>query len=91
MIICKYCKHFLNKEPDSPRSSVWYNHLCKASPLELATDPVTGEQGYLQKNSLGMAYVTSDQFQFCREVNHGDCDLFESAIEWQVAGEEADA
>lgn len=75
--ICGDCRHFLNREPTGPRSDVWYNHMCSASPRPDAIDPVTGKHGYAGKNDLGGAFVTDERYMFCRDVNTGNCSLFD--------------
>ncbi len=81
MNVCKNCVHFINKEPSGPRSHVWYNHLCGASPLPEVTNPVTGETGYKAVNSLGMEIVQDNPYHYCRDINtDGTCEKFESDL-----------
>lgn len=67
--ICKNCTHFLNLEPGSPRADVWYNHLCKASPLPVVLNVVTGKMG---------PAIEDEAYSFCRDINRdGNCEKFE--------------
>lgn len=75
-IICYLCEHFHNEEPLSVRKFVWYNHLCKASPLPIEMNPVTGEMQARSTNDLGTTIYTDRNFKFCRDVNNGDCEFF---------------
>lgn len=75
--ICKECKHFKNLEPNSARSDVWYNHLCKASPLPKTIDPMDGKLKPQSVNSLGMSYFSENEFHYCRDINDGACKLYE--------------
>jgi hypothetical protein len=63
MVLCKNCRFLLNKEPNSPRRDVWYNHLCLASPV-VRLDFYDGPK---------------KEFKFCRDVNtDGHCPKFSS-------------
>ena len=67
MTICFECRFFHNKEPNSPRKNVWYNHQCIASPLSKSINPVTG-------------YYTDVSFKYCRNVNtDGQCSKFKES------------
>jgi len=73
--LCIKCANHMRLEnSDSPRYNVWYNQLCKASPLEEAIDPVTGESGYKDINDLGgIVFQDDTPYQYCREINKGNC------------------
>lgn len=75
--VCYQCKHFHNEEPTGPRKDIWYNHFCKASPLPIAMNPVTGEMQSKSSNDLGTTIYTDRGFKFCRDVNDGNCELWE--------------
>lgn len=75
--VCYECVHFKNLEPRSPREHVWYNHVCTATPLPVQRDPVTGQLQNVSRNDLGREIFTDQPFQFCREINKGNCPLFE--------------
>ena len=77
MTICTKCKYFENLEPGSVREHVWYNHVCKASPLPTAIDPYDGKRKSCGSNDLGGGYFTKRAYQFCRDVNNGACPKFE--------------
>ena len=64
--ICTQCVHLLNLEPGSVREHVWYNHLCKAVPLPTHIDPYNGKE----------ITNSGNKFQYCHEVNRGDCPYF---------------
>lgn len=71
--VCTRCVHFMNLEPGSSREHIWYNHLCKATPLPRKTDPYDGKMKPYTVNSLGGVYFTKHRFQYCRAVNDGKC------------------
>ena len=71
MTICANCKFFIKNGP------IWYDQYCGASERRKVIDPVTGEEGYAGKNDFGTAYVSDQQFDFARDVNHGSCVLYE--------------
>jgi hypothetical protein len=71
---CKFHRHII-KNPSAPE--VWYNHYCGASPLPESVDPVTGKVGFVAVNDLGRPYLTDVQFHHCRDINTGNCHLFE--------------
>lgn len=70
--ICKECKHHIHDTQNEMAPEVWYNHFCGASPLPMALDAVTGKLGY----STGR-YVQEHPYKYCRDVNKGNCSLFE--------------
>jgi hypothetical protein len=76
--LCVNCANLIRKEPpSSPRYDVWYNLLCKATPLQEVVDPTTGKKGYAQANDLGRKIVTNNPYEYCREVNmDGNCPKF---------------
>lgn len=76
--VCTKCRSFMNLEPGSPREHIWYNHLCKATPLPTAIDPYDGKTKPCGVNDLGNKYFTENQFQYCRNVNEGNCPKFQS-------------
>ena len=76
--ICIKCEHFVNLEPASPREHIWYNHLCKASPLPTKIDPYDGKTKRYTVNGLGNEYFTENQFEYCRNVNDGKCSKFQA-------------
>lgn len=76
MKTCYTCQHFKNSEPNGPRKDMWYNHLCKAAPLDVTINPVTGEACCKSRNDLGQEYYTNQMFEYCREINKGDCSLW---------------
>ena len=71
--VCTTCLHFYNREPGGPREHVWYNHLCKASPLPTKVDPYDGVVKSYGMNDLGMEYFSGEKFAYCRDVNDGKC------------------
>jgi hypothetical protein len=74
--ICTKCANFYNAEPGSVREHVWYNHLCKASPLPKRIDPYDGKMKSCSVNDLGRGIFTDHEFEYCREVNDGNCPKF---------------
>ena len=67
--ICLECRHVHAKQ-DGPRTHVWYNNACTASPVEKERDPFDGK----------WKYPFGEEFKRCREVNtHGKCPKFEPA------------
>lgn len=90
MTFCKTCKHHIAAEQNTVRADIWYNHFCAASPRVSVTDPVTGKGGYSETNDLGRAVITDNKYRYCRDVNNGDCQLFEEGQPpgWIVVEEE---
>lgn len=78
MTICQNCIYFQNIAKNGFNSDVWYNHLCKASPLPREINPTTGENVPVQFNSLGMKYVSPNDYEFCRNVNDGNCPKYQA-------------
>ena len=76
--VCTQCVHFINREPDSPREQVWYNHLCEATPLPTKVDPYDGKTKPYGSNDLGGEYFTENQSRYCRDVNDGTCPKFQT-------------
>jgi hypothetical protein len=78
--VCTQCKNFMNLEPTSPRKDVWYNHLCKTSPLPTKTDPYDGKKKPFASNSIGNEFFLEEKegFKFCRDVNNGRCSKFQA-------------
>jgi hypothetical protein len=73
---CKFHRHIV-RNPSAPE--VWYNHYCAASPLPETVDPVTGATGYASRNDLGRDIIVDEPYNYCREINDGNCHLFQSA------------
>lgn len=76
--ICTQCEHFMNREPTGPRTDIWYNHFCLASPLPKKVNPYNGALQPCDVNDLGGEYFTSpdEGFKNCRYVNDGKCPKF---------------
>lgn len=74
MNTCANCKHVLYTNIEG--KPIWYNIFCKASRRREATDPVTGEKGFVASNDLGGTFVSDQRFDFARDVNKGNCILF---------------
>jgi hypothetical protein len=74
--ICTKCKYFHNKEPNSVREHVWYNHLCKANPLPTKVNPYNGVKMAYGVNDLGGEYFSSDVYKNCRDINKGNCESY---------------
>ena len=68
--ICVECKHFSG-------GSIWYDQFCDAARLSKARDPVTGKVGYASINDLGTPSFNEEPRRYCRDVNNGNCGLFE--------------
>lgn len=78
MNICYDCINFHNLEPFGPYRDIWYNHLCKANPLPIKINPVTGAAQSVSQNDLGRTVYSDRNFGFCRDVNKGECENFQS-------------
>ena len=77
MNICYECQHFHNAGAEGPRKDIWYNHLCKANPLEIGINPVTGKAQSVSKNDLGNTVYSYRNFAYCRNINKvGNCPDF---------------
>lgn len=90
--ICVECSGYLETSSDSEamqnshyvlwRSQhcddnvVWNNQYCKASPLPMEIDPVSGENRAYSYNSLGNKYYSNELYENCRDVNTGNCKMF---------------
>lgn len=79
MTVCTKCKHFMNLEPGSVRTGVWYNHLCRATPLPTKFDPYDGKVKPYRVNDMGTEHFVHQRYQFCRYINDGKCPKFEGA------------
>lgn len=76
--VCYICKHFHNEEQHSSRKDVCYNHFCKANPLPIEMNPVTGLMQAKTQNDFGTTVWTDAGFRFCRDINtDGQCEQFE--------------
>ena len=73
MTICVECAHCVKTDP----APIWYNFRCSALPQEGERDPVTGIAGYPRINDLGGTYYDSCPYPYCRDINKGDCPMFE--------------
>lgn len=76
--VCKKCRYFVQLETGSVREHVWYNHLCKATPLPMKVDPYDGKTKPYCHNDLGGEYFTENPFKYCRDVNDGQCPQFQA-------------
>lgn len=74
--VCTKCAHFQNLDPGSDRRHVWYNHVCRASPLPKRVDPYDGKVKSFGVNDLGGKYVSEHGLRYCRDVNDGKCPKF---------------
>lgn len=77
MTICLNCKFHYNGGRFSGNILAWYNHFCTASLRTKAIDPVTGEENYIGKNDLGQEYFTPNSYSYCRDINKGNCPLYQ--------------
>jgi hypothetical protein len=84
MTICVECQNHLDVKKNQG-ADVWYNHVCKASKLEEAIDPVTGKKQYVNFNDLGGKYYTDDAYEYCKSINHnGQCEKFAQKVKlWE--------
>jgi len=72
--VCINCRHFLNNGP------VWYSQFCghpKHAERVMVQDPVTGEYDYGGTNDLGGSYIDNNKHPHARDINKGDCELYE--------------
>ena len=74
--ICTQCDHYHDMEPNSLRAGIWYNQLCKAVLLPTAIDPVDGRTKPYSVNDLGNTYYGEHIYEYCRNVNDGNCEHF---------------
>ena len=70
--LCVKCKHFLGQI-----DAAWYDQRCEASPNPIAIDPVTGRELPYSMNDLGRVSFGASTHMACRDVNTGECGLFE--------------
>ena len=73
MTICVNCKFFHCQGDD-----LWYNHRCGNLKFarKIGINPVTGEESFIDVNSLGQTYLSDQQIPNPREINKGNCDGF---------------
>lgn len=63
--LCINCEYLINLEPDSVRCRIWYNHLCRAMPRK-------------QRRSVYDGKFEGKAYEYCRDVNKGNCKHFYS-------------
>mgnify|MGYP001370445318 CR=1 FL=1 len=63
--ICINCKHFIYIGTKEFNPNFWHYMLCKKSPIPEVINPVTGIK------------ETSNQYNYCKNINFGDCSLYE--------------
>ncbi len=70
--VCINCRHHEGK-------GTWYNHICKHEEgvRQQEQNPVTGEIEFSMKNDLGRSVFVEEEYPYCRDVNHGNCPLYE--------------
>lgn len=73
MTICVNCKGFKNVDR---HKNIWYHHFCVFSPIGESIDPVTGKKVFMSENSLGMKVPGQHPYEYCRDVNTGNCEKF---------------
>jgi hypothetical protein len=76
--VCTNCIHH-EEIRDSRNIDVWYQHFCKASSREEGVDPVSGKKCFVGKNDFGTIIYTDQQWNYCRDVNTGNCEKFKSS------------
>ncbi len=70
-VFCRNCKYFYNKEPDSVRGNMWYNHFCRTNPAKVALS-YTGD----------IELAEEKLYRFCRDCNPDcACRKFEPSTE----------
>ncbi len=76
--LCVNCKHHAGCDGDGQ----WYDHHChhpdKTRPKEQC--PVTGKILFAAKNDLGQIVLVRDEHPYCRDINNGNCPLFEGKV-----------
>lgn len=68
--ICRNCQHFLEQQP------IWSEQYCQAPEVQFkkVMDPVTGEMGYRQRNSIGDVFYNENPYPYARDINKdGNC------------------
>jgi len=75
--ICINCKHVLR----SAEPLIWYNFRCKLAKRVPSIDCVSGKPGFVTQNSLGMGYISDDEYEYCRDNNQGTCQNYEAQKE----------
>jgi hypothetical protein len=83
MTLCKDCRFFYERKRSMGYEARWYDQFCKASPRERVVNPVTGVQGYAGTNDVGGSYITDEPYKHARDINTGDCQLWEP-LGWQA-------
>lgn len=65
--ICVKCRHHLSVGKGGV-GPPWATHHCRATPLEVSVDPVTGAR----------ETATGNRHAYCRGVNKGNCPKYEA-------------
>jgi hypothetical protein len=60
----------------------YYDYLCKAFKRQKEIDPITGNEYYFLKNSLGLKTKAIYGFEDCREINKGHCKHFKAILNY---------
>lgn len=63
---CRDCKFFQFAPTNEREPIIWYYCFCKASPKPPKFDPIFGQM-----------VKDNPEFHYCKDINHGDCNLFE--------------
>lgn len=73
--ICIDCRH----HNGAKTKDAWHAHLClhPDHALPEVIDPVTGVIRFEAKNELGKTIYVDNSCPPCRDVNNGNCPLFE--------------
>lgn len=84
--ICTACRWYRNTKAarrGGPPASMWYYKLCTHPDVERPTtiDPVSGDVKYMSKNDLGRTILHDAPHPFCRDINDGECGMFEAKVD----------
>jgi hypothetical protein len=82
MTVCVNCRWHINAHEGrrtGPPASAWFYQLCGHPDVERPTtvDPVSGEVRHMARNDLGRTYLTDKARPYCRDINDGECSMYE--------------
>lgn len=77
--VCANCKYFVCEG----KRKIWYNSYCHHPKWEKVIeiqDPVSGMWEYEVENEYGHKVRRETPYPYCRDLNEGDCDLYEESL-----------
>ncbi len=72
--ICANCMFCIHAPDSEPKLGNWYHFRCGAVMHDKMIDPVTGEEAYASHEA---GFLTKEKHPNCRDMNKGECPLFQ--------------